>query len=46
MSASVSHPQAPSIPKGPGPPPTPDPSILNATDAEKYVRIKIPKTSQ
>ncbi|XP_076083087.1 nuclear pore complex protein Nup155-like isoform X1 [Mytilus galloprovincialis] len=36
MSASVSHPQAPSIPKGPGPPPTPDPSILNATDAEKY----------
>ncbi|CAC5400979.1 NUP155 [Mytilus coruscus] len=36
MSASVSHPQAPSIPKGPGPPPTPDPSILNAADAEKY----------
>ena len=37
MSASVSHPQALSIPKGPGPPPTPDPSKLHVKDAEKYV---------
>ncbi|KAK3595250.1 hypothetical protein CHS0354_010857 [Potamilus streckersoni] len=36
MSASISHPQSPSIPQSPGPPPAPDPSRLSAADAEHY----------
>ncbi|KAK3089178.1 hypothetical protein FSP39_001520 [Pinctada imbricata] len=34
--ASISHPQAPSVPKSPGPPPTRDPSRLESMDAEHY----------
>ncbi|XP_067677422.1 nuclear pore complex protein Nup155-like isoform X1 [Haliotis asinina] len=35
-SASVSHPQAPSVPKSPGPPPAPDPSRVAAPQADQY----------
>ncbi|KAL5017128.1 hypothetical protein ScPMuIL_006717 [Solemya velum] len=36
MSASISHPQAPSIPKSPGLPPAPDPGRISAVDADRY----------
>lgn len=37
LSASVSHPHAPSVPKSPGPPPQPDPNRMTTYDAEKHV---------
>ena len=37
LSTSMSHPQAPSVPKSPGPPPTPDPNTLTNAEAEHYV---------
>ncbi|XP_062607131.1 nuclear pore complex protein Nup155-like [Saccostrea cucullata] len=36
LSASVSHPHAPSVPKSPGPPPQPDPNRMTTHDAEKH----------
>lgn len=36
LSASVSHPHAPSVPKSPGPPPQPDPNRMTTYDAEKH----------
>lgn len=39
LSASVSHPHAPSVPKSPGPPPQPDPNRMTTYDAEKHVRF-------
>ena len=40
LSTSLSHPQAPSVPKSPGPPPTPDPNTLSNAEAEQYVSIQ------
>ena len=39
LSTSMSHPQAPSVPKSPGPPPVQDPNRLTNAEAEQYVRI-------
>ncbi|GIY20511.1 nuclear pore complex protein Nup155, partial [Caerostris extrusa] len=36
MSQSVSHPQSPSIPKVPGPPPVKDPNLLTPEEAKVY----------
>ncbi|XP_013406007.1 nuclear pore complex protein Nup155 [Lingula anatina] len=36
LSTSMSHPQAPSVPRSPGPPPAPDPHRLTNTEAEQY----------
>lgn len=37
LSTSQAHPQAPSVPRSPGPPPPADPNTLSNTDAAKYV---------
>ena len=37
MSQSMSHPQSPSIPKVPGPPPSRDPNLLAPEEAKVYV---------
>ena len=33
----MSHPQAPSVPRSPGPPPAQDPNRLTNAEAEQYV---------
>lgn len=38
MSKSMSHPQSPSIPKVPGPPPSKDPNLISPEEAKVYVR--------
>ena len=37
LSISQAHPQAPSVPRSPGPPPPQDPNVLSNTDAARYV---------
>ena len=37
LSTSMSHPQAPSVPRSPGPPPAQDPNRLTNAEAEQYV---------
>ena len=37
LSTSMSHPQAPSVPRSPGPPPVQDPNRLTNAEAEQYV---------
>ncbi|KAG1694111.1 Nuclear pore complex protein Nup155 [Nymphon striatum] len=36
LTSSMSHPQSPSVPKQPGPPPIPDPNMLSPQQASQY----------
>lgn len=39
MTISCKHPQAPSVPQMPGPPPAPDPNQMSNAEAEQYVSL-------
>ena len=41
LSTSQAHPQAPSVPKAPGPPPPPAADRLTGDDADRYVSLQL-----